>query len=67
MFFEFFINRRSPNNIILAGLWFSDEKPPMRTFLQPVVEMLLPLESVGGLHPNIAQVYLITSQLACRP
>ena len=39
----------------------------MRTFLQPVVEMLLPLESVGGLHPNIAQVYLITSQLACRP
>jgi len=49
MFVISFINRRSLNNIILAGLWFSDEKPPMSTFLQPVVEILLPLESDGGL------------------
>ena len=42
-----FINRKNPNNILLAALWFSTEKPYMNTFLQPVIEMLLDLESTG--------------------
>ena len=39
--------RKNPKNIILAALWFSAEKPPMQTFLEPVIKMLLPLETEG--------------------
>jgi len=40
-------NRRNPKNVILAALWLAEEKPPMSTYLRPVVEMLLELESTG--------------------
>lgn len=33
--------------MILAGLWFANEKPPMQTFLKPICTMLLELESEG--------------------
>ena len=42
-----FYNRRNPKNIILAGLWFSTEKPPMQIFFEPIIEMLLQLETTG--------------------
>ena len=41
------IHRKNPKNIILAALWFSAEKPPMQIFLEPVIKMLLPLETEG--------------------
>ena len=40
-------DRRNPKNVILAALWLAEEKPPMSTYLRPVVEMLLELESTG--------------------
>ncbi len=39
--------RKLPRNMILAGLWFAAEKPPMQTFLKPVCNMLLDIESEG--------------------
>lgn len=40
-------NRRNSRNVILAVLWLAEEMPPMSTYLHPVVEMLLELESTG--------------------
>ena len=39
--------RKLPKNMILAGLWYSTEKPRMQLLLQPVIEMLRDLESTG--------------------
>jgi hypothetical protein len=33
--------------MILAGLWFDSQKPPMQMFLQPIVRMLQNLETTG--------------------
>ena len=43
----FFTHRKQPKNMILAGLWCSTEKPPMRMFLKPIIEMPAKLESEG--------------------
>lgn len=53
-----YIRRKSPKNIILAGLWFAEEKPPMQFFLKPIIEMLLELES--GIHCGL--IYNILTQ-----
>lgn len=33
--------------MLLAGLWYSDKKPAMQTYLKPICKMLLKLESEG--------------------
>ena len=33
--------------MLLAGVWFGENKPVMSTFLQPIVEELLKLERDG--------------------
>ena len=40
-------NRKNPRNMIVAGLWLSDQKPQMQTFFKPVVDELKDLESKG--------------------
>lgn len=35
--------------MIVAGLWMSDQKPQMQTFLKPVVNELIELESKGNI------------------
>lgn len=55
--------RRQPKNMILAGLWFSTEKPPMQTFLEPVVEMLLKLEETGLWTSTL--IFAILSGVTC--
>ncbi len=40
-------HRKQPKNIILAGLWYSNEKPHMQVYLKSIVEELLKLESEG--------------------
>ena len=37
-------NRRQPKNMILAGIWFSDEKPLMQLYLKPIA---IELETAG--------------------
>ena len=39
--------RKQPKNMILAGLWYSNKKPPMQVFLKPVIEDLSNLETTG--------------------
>ena len=39
--------RKLPKNMILAGLWFDPQKPPMQMFLRPIVHMLQKLETTG--------------------
>jgi hypothetical protein len=41
------IFRRQPKNMLLCGLWFSDKKPVMNTFLEPIIKQLKKLESEG--------------------
>lgn len=48
MLWLFLLTRFSKKNIILAGLWFSDSKPTMTTFLEPVIQEINNLSSKGS-------------------
>lgn len=39
--------------MILAGLWFASEKPPMQLLLQPVVDNLKNLETEGAAYDTL--------------
>ncbi|XP_046401540.1 uncharacterized protein LOC124167605 [Ischnura elegans] len=47
-------------NVLVAGLWFGKRKPKMSTFLQPFVESLQLLESIGVFwtHPITKEVVI---------
>ncbi len=49
--------RRQPKNMILAGMWFSGEKPPMQLYLKPIVEELSTLETSGS--PQVKLISLL--------
>jgi hypothetical protein len=42
-----FSERRQAKNMVLGGLWYSEEKPHMQLFLKPIVEELAKLETTG--------------------
>ena len=39
-----------PENIILAGVWYGASHPPINTFMQPLKESLLALETSGNVY-----------------
>ena len=62
------VNKRwSNNNVILAGLWFSSQKPNMLTFLRPFKESISHLytEGVEMFSPDIQGNFLCRALLFC--
>ena len=43
----FILHRKSPENMILVGVWFGSSHPPVNTFMKPIKESLLALETSG--------------------
>jgi hypothetical protein len=42
-----FLSRFNKRNILLVGLWFHRSKPPMATFLRPIIEEMNRLADRG--------------------
>ena len=62
------INKRwSSNNVILAGLWFSSQKPNILTFLQPFKESISHLytEGIEMSSPDIQGNFFCHAMLLC--
>ena len=43
----FYIKRRRPENMIVAGLWFGAEHPTFNTFMTPICDALKELQKNG--------------------
>lgn len=48
-------DRKRPENVILASLWFVEAKPKMLCFMQPLINSLLNLE-VNGVFVGISVI-----------
>ena len=57
------MHRFSRRNMLLAGLWYSKEKPTMNTFLLPLIEELNQLYEEGECK-NYTHVYYIVFNLS---
>ena len=56
--FQTFPCRFNRKNLVLAGLWFSKEKPTMTTFLEPLIQDLNVLADKGVLLKPKLQKYI---------
>lgn len=53
----------SKRNMILAGLWFSEEKPTMMSFLHPLLFEMNDLHN--GMYVKCVNVHVITMDSCC--
>lgn len=57
--------RKRLENMVLGGLWFSDKKPVMSTFLKPFRSSLEDLETKGNWIHGTSETALCTCTCIC--